>query len=311
VTGTQTVSGTTAPAEVPAAEESPSEETLNVVLPTTKTGSGLMGIGTQGLTGIGTEGLTGIGVNTDTGVVVEIGNTAAENVSENVVDDTGVEVVVQDKANTEAADDVTSDTGIVVKTTPSTEVVTKGSTETEVYIHEGEILGPETEVSTDTTLPEEGVTIEGEVVQDPLSITDVTTDVITEPTTSAEPGVIVFTDTVDGPSEDDGVTVEIPDDTAVEDVTMDAGPEDGSDLSAEIGLGDEDDLSAEISLGDEDDLSSEPPFECPDGFIAAKMGGRWVCQPKVSRTVGRPTIATTPYLSRRGFAGPNPNTASR
>ena len=95
------------------------------------------------------------------------------------------------------------------------------------------------------------------------------------------------------------MTVEIPDDTVPGDVTMDAGPEDGGDLSVEIGL------------GDEGDVSSEAPFECPDGFIAAKMGGRWVCQPKVSRTVGRPTLATTPYLSRRGFAGLNPNTAGR
>ena len=285
--------------EAPAEPLTPSEMSLKVVLPTTPVGSGLMGIGTEGLAGIGTEGLTDIGVDTDTGVVVKTQDTASENVAENVVDDTGLEVVVQDEANTAAANNVTLDTGVIVKTTPSTEVVTEGSTETEVYIHEGEILGPETEVSTDVTPTEEGVTIEGEVVEDPLSLTEVTTEPVTEPTTPAEPGVIVFTDTVDGPSEDDGVTVEIPDDTVPGDVTMDAGPEDGGDLSVEIGL------------GDEGDVSSEAPFECPDGFIAAKMGGRWVCQPKVSRTVGRPTLATTPYLSRRGFAGLNPNTAGR
>ena len=289
-----------APAELP----TPSGETLNVVLPTTQTGSGLMGIGTEGLTGIGTEGLTDIGVDTNTGAIVEVGNTEAENMANDVSNETGVEVVVQDETNNEAANDVTQDTGVIVETTPSTEVVTEGSTETEVYIHEGEILGPETEVSTDVTPTEEGVTIEGEVVEDPLLLTDVTTDVTTEPTTPAEDGVIVFTDTVDGPQDDEGATVEVPDDegvtvgvpddTAAGDVAMD-----GGDLSVEIGL-----------EGDGDGLS-EAPFECPDGFIAAKIGGRWVCQPRASRMTGRPTLATTPYLSGRGFAGPNPTRTTR
>ena len=57
---------------------------------------------------------------------------------------------------------------------------------------------------------------------------------------------------------------------------------------------------------DEADEEEEAPFECPDGYTAVKLAGRWVCQKTETSTVGRPTIGTRPYLSKVGFAGPSP-----
>ncbi len=57
---------------------------------------------------------------------------------------------------------------------------------------------------------------------------------------------------------------------------------------------------------DEAAEEEEAPFECPDGYTAVKLGGRWVCQKTETSTVGRPTIGTRPYLSEVGFAGPSP-----
>jgi len=55
------------------------------------------------------------------------------------------------------------------------------------------------------------------------------------------------------------------------------------------------------------ETTTKPPFECPDGYTAVKLAGRWVCQKTSSVQVGRPTLATQPYLSQSGFAGTNPN----
>ena len=56
----------------------------------------------------------------------------------------------------------------------------------------------------------------------------------------------------------------------------------------------------------ETDEEEEAPFECPEGYTAVKLAGRWVCQKTETSMVGRPTIGTRPYLSKVGFAGPSP-----
>jgi hypothetical protein len=70
---------------------------------------------------------------------------------------------------------------------------------------------------------------------------------------------------------------------------------------------------AEITIQeavDEAAEDEEAPFECPEGYTAVKLAGRWVCQKTETSTVGRPTVGTRPYLSRVGFAGPSPYPSS-
>jgi hypothetical protein len=70
---------------------------------------------------------------------------------------------------------------------------------------------------------------------------------------------------------------------------------------------------AEITIQeavDEAAEEEEAPFECPEGYTAVKLGGRWVCQKTETSTVGRPTVGTRPYLSKVGFAGPSPYPSS-
>jgi hypothetical protein len=227
----------------------------------------------QGLSGIGTEGLTGIGtenaaVDAETGAVVEVDSTVPETVAENIVTDTGVIVEVQDNTNSRAADDVTADTGIVVETTPYTDVSTDVRT-TEDFI-EGtsvEIMG-QIPGTTTTNIP----------------------TTVNVPTTTNIPATVIYE-----PGDSDEIAAEV--------VLEDRAPTGGT--------GGEDvevDVSPEVDRDQEPEQKvDEPPFQCPDGYTAVKLAGRWVCQKTSSTQVGRPTLATRPYLSQTGFAGPNPN----
>jgi hypothetical protein len=67
-----------------------------------------------------------------------------------------------------------------------------------------------------------------------------------------------------------------------------------------------DEEGVEVELLPETDEEEEAPFECPEGYTAVKLAGRWVCQKTETSMVGRPTIGTRPYLSKVGFAGPSP-----
>ena len=58
-----------------------------------------------------------------------------------------------------------------------------------------------------------------------------------------------------------------------------------------------------VSSDDDDD---DAPFECPTGFKATKVAGRWVCLPENQQSSGsskvRPTVGTQPYVTKKGFA---------
>ena len=41
---------------------------------------------------------------------------------------------------------------------------------------------------------------------------------------------------------------------------------------------DDDDDEVVIDDDDDDDEEDEAPFECPEGYVAKKVGGKWVCR---------------------------------
>jgi len=134
--------------------------------------------------------------------------------------------------------------------------------------------------------------IEGTAVeiagQIPGTVATTTTPATTETTATTTVPSETFVFAEEPPDEEDGVLVEIEDKGPV----TDAGEE-----------GVEVDIPPEVQAADEEE---EAPFECPEGYTAVKMAGRWVCQKTETTMVGRPTVGTRPYLSKVGFAGPSP-----
>jgi len=125
--------------------------------------------------------------------------------------------------------------------------------------------------------------IPGTVATETTPTTTTITDVPTTPTT----GVFTFAEDFEPPPEEPAAEEE-----------LDAGAE-------------EPDTEVTIQEAvDEADEEEEAPFECPEGYTAVKLGGRWVCQKTETSTVGRPTVGTRPYLSKVGFAGPSPYPSS-
>jgi hypothetical protein len=116
--------------------------------------------------------------------------------------------------------------------------------------------------------------------------TPATTETTATTTTTVPSETFVFAE--EPPDEEDGVLVDIEDEGPV----TDAG-EEGVEVA----------IPPEVQAADEEE---EAPFECPEGYTAVKMAGRWVCQKTETTMVGRPTVGTRPYLSKVGFAGPSP-----
>ena len=137
--------------------------------------------------------------------------------------------------------------------------------------------------------------IEGTAVeiagQIPGTVATTTTPAVTTVETTTTPTTLPPTTTVVPDEEEEFVTVDV----------AEEGPAPGG--------GDEEGVEVELppegpETGEEGE--EEAPFECPEGYTAVKMAGRWVCQKTETSMVGRPTIGTRPYLSQVGFAGPNP-----
>jgi len=207
-------------------------------------------------------------VDTDTGAVVEVENTVAENVAENVSTDTGVTVEVQDNVNNQVSDQVTTDTGIVVETTPNTNVSTDVR-------------------ATDDVIEGTAVEIVGQIPGTTTSNTPTTTTA-TATTNTNVGGTVIYE-----PDDEDVAAVVEVDDTRPTGPTTPAQPTTTTTTQTTPDRGTE--------------TTTKPPFECPDGYTAVKLAGRWVCQKTSSAQVGRPTLATQPYLSQSGFAGTDPN----
>jgi hypothetical protein len=156
--------------------------------------------------------------------------------------------------------------------------------------------------TTDVSTVEDIATTDVAVTADPSTTADIIDSTATEitgavtdqttanTTTNTNTNTATNTNTTtvsEPPEEEETVTVEVddtgtPDDGGDVDVTVDDGVDDGGE-------------------------QEEPPFECPEGYTAVKLAGRWVCQRTSATQVTRPTLGTDPYLSKTGFAGTNPN----
>ena len=164
-------------------------------------------------------------------------------------------------------------TDVAAPTDGSVEVTipSDSTTDTEGFTFDGEILGPDTPVSTDVAPESEGITLEG---------TTATTDVVvptppSSPSTPSTPTTVTtetttptFVDTVP-PDDEEEVVVEV--DEPLPPAADPEGPGDGGDTEVEVGTGDDG--------GDgEEEVVEEAPFECPEGFEAVQINGEWRCQ---------------------------------
>ena len=126
----------------------------------------------------------------------------------------------------------------------------------------------------------------------------ITTDVTPEAlTTDVAPDTVVTTDV----APDTEVTT---DQQVV--VTTDLPADEEVDIST---VGDpEEEVEVEVADSDSDVVNPvDAPFECPDGYDTVRQAdGTYICVKKGTKMVGRRRIATNPYLSKRGFAGPSP-----
>jgi len=166
------------------------------------------------------------------------------------------------------SDQVTTDTGIVVETTPNTNVSTDVR-------------------ATDDVIEGTAVEIVGQIPGTTTSNTPTTTTA-TATTNTNVGGTVIYE-----PDDEDVAAVVEVDDTRPTGPTTPAQPTTTTTTQTTPDRGTE--------------TTTKPPFECPDGYTAVKLAGRWVCQKTSSAQVGRPTLATQPYLSQSGFAGTDPN----
>ena len=281
---------------------------------------------TQALTGIGTEGTTGIGSTAD--VKTAVANTVQTEDAKEIIEETPASGVTTDLLDAVVQEDQplveekeTSNIEEVTKTnvpTPETQKV-----DVEEKVSEGETLAaePTTEVKDTTTTDvfDNVVDVEFEDITDQQAIdvdtdteadTVVTTDQITDETVTPElittdvsPDALTTTDTV--------VTTDVapdPDVTTEQQtvITTDLPADDEVDIST---IGDpEEEVEVEVADSDSDVVNPvDAPFECPDGYDTVRQAdGTYICVKKGTKMVGRRRIATNPYLSKRGFAGPSP-----
>ena len=162
------------------------------------------------------------------------------------------------------------------------------------FVFDGDILGPDQEVSVDVEPEAEGDILEGTVASRDVTTVapDTVVEVPTDSTTDTRRTTVTTTPTsdirgtVDVPEErEEEVEVEV-EDPPVDEPSGPGGPAQEDDVVVEVGepTGDDD---------DDDETAEEAPFECPEGFEAVQINGEWRCQkigddtPKVGRM--RPT----------------------
>ena len=186
------------------------------------------------------------------------------------------------------AENVETDTGVTVEVQDNVnnQVSNQVTTDTGIVVE----TTPNTNVSTDVRATDD--VIEGTAVEIMGQIPGTTTTniptTVNVPTTTNIPATVIYE-----PDDSDEIAAEV----VLEDRAP-TGETGGEDVEV--------DVSPEVDQDPEQEVE-EPPFECPDGYTAVKLAGRWVCQKTSSVQVGRPTLATQPYLSQIGFAGTNPN----
>ena len=281
---------------------------------------------TQALTGIGTEGTSGIGSTAD--VKTAVANTVQTEDAKEIIDETPASGITTDLLDAVVQEDQpiveekeTSNIEEVTKTNVPTPETQKVDVEEKVFDGETLAAEPTTEVKDTATTDvfDNVVDVEFEDITDQQAIdvdTDpevVTTDQITDETVTPE---LITTDvtpealTTDV-APDTVVTTDVAPDTEVTTdqqvvVTTDLPADEEVDIST---VGDpEEEVEVEVADSDSDVVNPvDAPFECPDGYDTVRQAdGTYICVKKGTKMVGRRRIATNPYLSKRGFAGPSP-----
>jgi hypothetical protein len=214
-------------------------------------------------------------VDTDIGSVVEVDA------------DTGAVVEVGNTVAENVAENVETDTGVTVEVQDNVnnQVSNQVTTDTGIVVE----TTPNTNVSTDVRATDD--VIEGTAVEIMGQIPGTTTTNIPT-TTNVQTTTNIPATTIYEPDDEIAAVVEV-DDTRPTGPTTTTQPTTTQTTQTTPDRGTE--------------TTTKPPFECPDGYTAVKLAGRWVCQKTSSVQVGRPTLATQPYLSQSGFAGTNPN----
>jgi len=170
-------------------------------------------------------------------------------------------------------------TEVAVPTDQGVEVMIPSdpATDAETYMFEGEILGPDTFVSTDVTPEAEGVTIEGETASTEVSVPADTAPPSTTPPAQPPADTTPTTVTTTTPAFVDTV----PPDDEVE-VEVDEPAEPPAEPEGPSGPGEPEEVEVEVGVDtdtdDQDEKVEEPPFECPDGYEAVQINGEWRCQ---------------------------------
>jgi len=220
-------------------------------------------------------------VGTDTEAVADVADTAVDT-------DTGAVVEVENTVAENVADNVATDTGVTVEVQDNVnnQVSDQVTTDTGIVVE----TTPNTNVSTDVRATDD--VIEGTAVEIMGQIPGTTTANVPTTTTATTNTNVGGTVIYEPDDEDVAAVVEV-DDTRPTGPTTPAQPTTTTTTQTTPDRGTE--------------TTTKPPFECPDGYTAVKLAGRWVCQKTSSVQVGRPTLATQPYLSQSGFAGTNPN----
>ncbi|MEN9777574.1 MAG: hypothetical protein RJB04_1329 [Verrucomicrobiota bacterium] len=217
---------------------------------------------------------------------IPVDNTAVDNTA--VDTNTGAVVEVGNTAVDTVANNVATDTGVTVEVQDNVnnQVSNQVTTDTGIVVE----TTPNTNVSTDVRATDD--VIEGTAVEIVGQIPGTTTANIPT-TTTATTNTNVGSTVIYEPDDEDVAAVVEVDDTRPTGPTTPAQPTTTTTTQTTPDRGTE--------------TTTKPPFECPDGYTAVKLAGRWVCQKTSSAQVGRPTLATQPYLSQSGFAGTDPN----
>ena len=188
---------------------------------------------------------------------------------------------------------------------PSTSLArTEGVTEQPVqeFVFDGEILGPELEVSTDVVLPQEGVIIDQTIPRGPV--------VSTEPELASEqetsPLVLVSTVDDEPPAEREQAPAVVQDeeDTGGEDTEVSVEVEPDEDGECPPGFVRRLVDGQFICVPEEEEVleeEEEPPFECPPGFRRVQMAnGGFTCVPEMARPRVGPFTGTVDVSGLEG-----------
>ena len=304
--------------EVPAVEDETDDETLDamaedtteveekddgsaeVIIPAQTTTETLTGIGTEGTSGIGsTAGATTTGTTE-----VEVDDEVEEDIEEleevaldpEPITDTEVDEEVTPEEEVEEEVEEEQKKTIIPPTTIDTDQPTDEDTEVELDEEVDQTIDEETEQTVDEEIEEDidqtideetEQTIDEDTEEDQQKTPIVTTDVDPDVDVTPDPVITVDVPEEEEEEEDEEVIVDVVEDEEIPATVVSADSDSDSDSDGET--------------------SEDVEFECPDGYIKVQQAdGTFTCVKESVKMAGRRKISTSPYFSKKGFAGKSP-----